>query len=137
MEMTENRRLLNFFMSEHFKYELSDCKHLVSPDFTFIMNSQVIFDYRAFAHRRAYLYHRLSFNFGEFFTYDDESFYMPVELKTLDGSSILGQSMINVSAGKIQYSQADYFLTDEDFIAFYTKLYEDYVPLGRPSSSLS
>lgn len=124
--MSYNHRLVDYFTSEFYQFEITDLSHLAAPTFTFTINGSEPKLFDEFEKRRRYLFLNSSIKHGEFSSPDDKSFYASVEILTLEGDVAKGVIMFHVDGRLLQRVDVNYDFTQEEFDKFFDDLFKDY-----------
>lgn len=124
--MSYNQRLVDYFTSEFYQFEVTDLAHLASPTFTFVINASEPKSFDEFEKRRRFLFLISGIKHGPFTSTDDESFYATVEILTLEGEKANGVIMFNIRDGLVQRVDVKYDFTEEEFANFFDALFENY-----------
>lgn len=124
--MSYNLRLVEYFISEFYQFEVTDLSHLAAPTFAFTVNGSEPRLFDEFEKRRRYLFHHSCIKHGEFSSSDDKSFFASFEVLTLEGDAVQGAIMLQVDRQLLQRVDVNYDLAQEDFDKFYNYLFKDY-----------
>lgn len=124
--MSCNQRLVDYFISEFYQFDVTDLSHLAASTFTFVINGGEPKLFDEFEKRRRYLFLNASIKHGEFSSPDGKSFYGSLEISTLEGAVAKGVIMFNVDEQLLQKVELNYDLTQEKFVEFFSYLFKDY-----------
>uniref|UniRef100_A0A2A4Z676 SnoaL-like domain-containing protein n=1 Tax=OCS116 cluster bacterium TaxID=2030921 RepID=A0A2A4Z676_9PROT len=125
--MTYNSRLVDYFTSEFYQFEVTNLAHLAAPDFIFTINSSAPMKFEEFEGRRRFLFLNAAISHGEFKSTDDAHFFASVEILTLEGDRAIGEIMFNVNDdGLLQKVDVNYEFTKAEFKTFFDALFKNY-----------
>lgn len=124
--MSYNLRLVEYFTSEFYQFEVTDLSHLAAPNFTFTINASEPMPFKVFEKRRRFLFLNSAIKHGEFTSTNDKDFYATVEIITLEGDVARGQIMFSVVDRLVQQVDANYDFTKQEFSNFFDTLFENF-----------
>lgn len=123
--MTQNLRLVKYFMSEFYKSKTSDLAHIASPSFVFQRNNGKPLDFDQYALSKAILAVHAEIEFEELKSDNDVVFYCKWTMRIPDEKKIIltgvGQSRFIVKNGLLQKVHVSYD-TAEYVFEYYDKL---------------
>ena len=126
--MTYNRRLVEYFTSEFYQFEVTNLAHLAAPNFFFTINSSAPMDFKEFEGRRRFLFLNAAISHGQFKSANDTDFYASVEILTLEDERAIGEIMFSVKEGLLQKVDVNYNFTKAEFKIFFDALFKNYTP---------
>lgn len=129
--MTYNQRLVDYFTSEFYQFEVTNLAHLAAPDFFFTINSSAPMNFEEFEGRRRFLFLNAAISHGQFKSTNDTDFYASVEILTLEGERAIGEITFSIKDGLLQKVDANYNFTKQEFKIFFDALFKNYTPSAR------
>lgn len=118
--MSQNLRLVSYFVSEFYHNKMIELEHITSPNFSFTLHTEKKQTFKEFAERMSYVTENAKLEIGDIRTQDDVYFYASAELSIPTGDAedyiVHGENRFMVKNGLLDEVKVTYDLCAEDFI---------------------
>lgn len=117
--MSQNLRLVNYFVSEFYRNRMIELEHVTSPDFSFTLHTGAKQSFTEFAARMGFVNDNAKLELGEIHSTDDTIFIAPSKVSIIseDGQEFIatGENSFLIKNELLEEVKVTYNLADNEF----------------------